>query len=138
MAYMGKYSKAAERYSSEAVYSASSRKQFILLYERLLVDLDRADLAFASGDLNKIHEALRHAQDIVHLLMTSLREDIWPGAVTMRELYGFALGKLVQANLTKDVTLLEDAASILRPIGETWREADRVLDASEGALDGVA
>ncbi len=126
-----------QRYREESVLSSTPRKQFIMLFENLLVDLDRADMAFRVRDLYGIHEALRHAQDIVHLVMSSLRLDLWDGASDLKELYGFALSQLIQANLYKDIKYLRNAEDVLRPLGEAWAQADKILDAEE-ATSGVA
>ncbi len=129
--------KVRQRYKEESVLSSTPRKQFIMLFENLLVDLDRAEMAFRVRDLYSIHESLRHAQDIVHLVMSSLRLDLWDGAKDLKELYGFSLSQLIQANLYKDIKYLREAEKVLRPLGEAWVQADKILDAEE-ATSGVA
>ncbi|SHE78193.1 flagellar protein FliS [Ferrithrix thermotolerans DSM 19514] len=125
-------------YKEDSVLSSSPRKQFIMLYDNLIVDLDRAEMAFRVRDLYGIHEALRHAQDILHLVMSSLRLDLWDGARNLKELYGYALSQLIQANLYKDIKYLREAENVLRPLGEAWAQADKALDAEEAAASGVA
>ena len=125
-------------YNEASILSSSPRKQLVMLYERLLADLVTAGSAFDEGDLYAIHNSLRHAQDIVHLLMTSLRLDLWDGAAQVQELYRYSLNHLIMANLEKDRSHLRAAEAVLVPLGEAWKGADRNLDQQEAAADGVA
>ncbi|MDA8101423.1 MAG: flagellar export chaperone FliS [Nitrospiraceae bacterium] len=130
--------RARSAYNEASILSCSPRKQLIMLYDRLIGDLVAAGSAFDTGDLYAVHNSLRHAQDIVHLLMTSLRTDLWEGAAQVRDLYQYALHNLVMANLKKDRSHLDAAEAVLVPLGEAWRGADRNLDQQEAVADGVA
>lgn len=132
------HTKARNRYSENAINLVSREKQFLMLYDRLVVDLDSARSAFEEQRLYDIHVTLRHAQDIVHLLMTSLREDIWDGATQLKEVYGYALAQLVKANIEKSLAHFENAESVLRSLHVTWREAARQLGHLGETADGVA
>jgi flagellar biosynthetic protein FliS len=109
-----------------------------MLFDRLIVDLDAAHAFFEEKDLFGVHSALRHGQDIVHLMMVSLREDVWEGAQNLRQLYGYALNELIQANLLKEVERLRNAELVLRPLHKTWNEAARLLELDGKEMHGVA
>ena len=130
--------RARNAYNEASILSSSPRKQLVMLYDRLLADLVTAGAAFDEGDLYAIHNSLRHAQDIVHLLMTSLRLDRWEGAAQVRDLYQYSLNHLIMANLEKDRSHLQAAEAVLVPLGEAWKGADRNLDQQEAMADGVA
>ncbi len=130
--------RARSAYNEASILSCSPRKQLILLYDRLLADFVAAGTSFETGDLYAIHNSLRHAQDIVHLLMTSLRLDLWEGAAQVRDLYQYSLSQLILANLKKDRNHLKAAEAVLVPLGEAWKAADRNLDQQEAIADGVA
>jgi flagellar protein FliS len=132
------YARARHRYQEESVYSASPAKRFLMLFDRLIVDLDAAHTCFEESDLFGVHTALRHGQDIVHLMMVSLRDDIWEGARNLYQLYGYALNELIQANLLKDRERLKNAELVLRPLHATWHEAARLLEADGTEIHGVA
>lgn len=132
------YSKARLRYNEESIYTASPTRQFLMLFDRLILDLDGAQVGFDSHDLSAVHHSLRHAQDVVHLLMVSLREDIWAGAKNLRDVYGYALSQLIQANLTKEEGFLHNAEGVLRTLHQTWWEASRLIEHPSERVDGVA
>ncbi len=64
----------------EAILSASPARLLTMLYDRLLLDLNRAEAAQQSGDWAVASENLVHAQDIIAELVSSLNMEIWDGA----------------------------------------------------------
>ena len=56
------------RYAREAVTTASPVRLVTMLYDRLVRDLDDAELAISLADPQAAHALLRHAQDIVQEL----------------------------------------------------------------------
>ena len=67
------------RYAREAVTTASPVRLVTMLYDRLVRDLDDAELAISLADPQAAHAQLRHAQDIVQELSSSLDVSRWEG-----------------------------------------------------------
>ena len=67
------------RYAREAVTTASPARLVTMLYDRLVRDLDDAELAISLADPQAAHAQLRHAQDIVQELSRSLDVSRWDG-----------------------------------------------------------
>ena len=108
---------------SDGITTASPQRLLVMLYDRLLLDLDRAQLAIARFDHNAAHEALVHAQDILTALDCSLDLDVWPAAETLSDIYGFVSNLLVEANLRKDATVVAQCRELIDPIRDAWYEA---------------
>ena len=67
------------RYAREAVTTASPARLVTMLYDRLVRDLDDAELAISLANPQAAHALLRHAQDIVQELSGSLDVSRWDG-----------------------------------------------------------
>lgn len=118
------------RYQRHAA-TASPERSVVLLYERLLRDLDDATHAIGAGHLVEAHEALIHAQRIVEGLDLSLDRDAWSGAPALSTVYEYLSRELVAANMSKDLRHIAGCRQIIEPLCEAWRVAWSEL--AEGA-----
>ncbi len=121
------------------VLTASPEQRFIMLFDRLLVDLDRAGEALDMMSLEAAHLAFMHAQEILKVCIGTMREDIWPSGKDVKELYRYSMVELIKANATKSKEHLQNAEKVLRPLGEAWHgAAEKVMTGSRGITSGVA
>lgn len=119
------------RFLDDAVLSASPVRLLIMLYDRLVLDLDRAEQAQRAGDRAAAAEQLTHAQDIIGELMSSLDHDAWDGAAGLHALYTFALNQLIEANISGDAEPIAAARGVVQPLRDTWNEAATTLAAEQ-------
>jgi flagellar secretion chaperone FliS len=111
------------RYLSDRVATASPQQLLVMLYDRLALDLERAEDALVAGDRQTTHNELMHAQEILLELRASLDVDAWEGGPRLAALYAWLLGELIQANLKGDVRRVRDSRKIVEPLRDAWREA---------------
>jgi flagellar protein FliS len=114
---------------SASVATASPQQLLVMLYDRLALDLERAEQALVDGDRAGAHEQLMHAQEIVIELRASLNVDVWEGGPRLAALYSWVLGELIQANLKGDVRRVRDCRKIVEPLRDAWRQAAASLAA---------
>lgn len=112
-----------QRYVTETVQTLAPGRLVVMLYDRLVLDLERAEAAAAAGDIEGAHSALVHAQDIVSELHDSLDTERWAPAQQLELLYRFLLDELVTANLRKDPARIATCRRIVEPLREAWSEA---------------
>jgi len=119
------------------MYPANARKRFVqdglsvvpparlllMLYERLLRDLDDAEAAIATGSVGPAHAALTHAQAIVDELRLALDPAVWPEAEALAGVYTWVSAQLVEANMRKDGDAVRRAREVLTPLSAAWAEA---------------
>jgi flagellar secretion chaperone FliS len=122
---------ARNKFISDGVGSTPPERLLIMLYDRLVRDLDDAAIAAASADVNATHEALSHAQDIVAELHSALNSDAWAGAEPMAELYTWLADLLARANVHKSIELVAEARSLVAPLRDTWAEAYELLPTTQ-------
>ena len=112
-----------DRYLADSIATASPAKLLTMLYDRLVLDLSRAEAALQAGDRNAASQQLIHAQDIVLELRTSLNMDAWAGADRLAQIYTFLLTELVGANLKADADRVASCRRLVEPLRDAWREA---------------
>lgn len=121
---------ARNKFVADGVGSTPPERLLVLLYDRLLRDLDDADRGIAAIDIPVAHDALTHAQDIVAELHSALDPTRWDGADHMAEIYAYLADLLGRANMSKSVVLVAEARSVIAPMRDTWAEAYAVTSAA--------
>ena len=111
------------RYMGDTVATASPQQLLVMLYDRLALDLQRAEEALVAGDREVSHAQLLHAQEIVLELRASLQVDVWDGGPRLAALYSWVLGELMKANVKGDVRRVRDCRQVVEPLRDAWREA---------------
>ncbi len=121
------------RYMADAITTASPGKLLVMLYDRLVLDLVKAEEALGRDDRETASTQLQHAQEIVIELRSSLKMDVWDGAKGLSELYGFLLTQLIQANIRRDAAQVASCRGLVEPLRDAWRTA-----VSEASAVGTA
>lgn len=111
------------QYTRDAVLSASPARLLTMLYDRLLLDLRRAEAAQVEQRWPAAAVDLVHAQDIITELSASLRTDVWDGAESLRGIYTYVHTALITANVRRDVERTREAIALLAPLHESWHAA---------------
>lgn len=116
--------RSARRYLADSLGTASPSTLLVLVYDRLVLDLQRAEQAQLTGDRHVAHENLLHAQAIVSELQNSLDVDAWDGGQDLLSLYTWVLQELVAANVGGDAARTASCrTTVIEPLAEAWREA---------------
>ncbi|QDB78161.1 flagellar export chaperone FliS [Georgenia sp. 311] len=111
------------KFRRESLATASPAQLLTMLYDRLLLDLDRAVAALEAGDKPAANEQLGHAQEIIHELRCSLDPTVWDGGPRLLDLYNFLYGELVSANVTHDADRVAACRALVQPLRDAWHQA---------------
>ncbi len=111
------------RYLGDTVATASPQQLLVMLYDRLALDLQRAETALAGHDRAEAAVQLTHAQEIVFELRSSLQVEAWDGAPRLAALYSWLLTELVQANVKGDRNRVASCLQVVEPLRDAWRQA---------------
>jgi flagellar protein FliS len=122
-----------DRYAADAIMSASPMRLLTMLYDRLLLDLDRAEKAHETKSWAVASTNLLHAQDIVTELTSSLKVDAWDGGDRLLALYNYVAGALIDANVKRDTERIRESIELLEPLRQAWHEASMQLTATQPA-----
>jgi flagellar protein FliS len=116
--------RAANAYQRVDLESAPKHKIVERLFERFLLDIEKARLSIGKKDVAGKAQAIDHAMRIVAELEASLDHAVAPElCANLAALYGFVTARLVEANVTLSMKALDDAAKIMSQLDTTFREA---------------
>jgi len=115
----------------DSVATASPARLLTMLYDRLTLDLERAQFALDTGDRAMANEQLRHAQEIVIELRADLDITLWAGGPGLAALYGWLLKELITANTTGDRLKVDQALALVEPLRQAWHEAAGAPDLAQ-------
>ena len=110
-------------YNRDAVLSASPARILTMLYDRLLLDLQRAEAAQRMQNHQAASPHLLHAQDIVAELMSSLRPELWDGGPGLLALYSYVTTAMIAANTRRDIEKTRECIRLLEPLRAAWHQA---------------
>lgn len=111
------------QYSRDVILTATPTHLLTMLYDRLLLDLHRAEAAQEIEDWQTGSENLLHAQEIVAELSTSLDLDAWDGAEALLSVYNFVARALIHANTHRDIASTMLCTTLVEPLRQSWHEA---------------
>ena len=134
------YAKAAGRYGDDAVNTASPARLLVMLFDRLVLDLARAEHAMGAGDRQAWNAGLGHAQDILAELLSSLDQNAWDGGPGLAGLYSWMIAELTRANVAADAGKVATCRSMAEQLRDAWSQAAASLaqTPSSGVLTGLA
>ena len=127
------YANARRLYADNGISTASPARLLTMLYDRLVLDLERGETAQRSGNREQAHKEITHAQDILAELQASLRVDVWDGAPTLLSLYVWFTKELIAANVTGDADRTATVRRLVVPLRDAWHEAARQVAAAAPA-----
>ena len=110
------------RYAREAVTTASPAKLVTMLYDRLIKDLNDAEAGLSARDIQKAHNGLTHAQDILRELHSTLDTSVWAEGENLKRLYEWSIDMLLNANAEKNAQRVIDVRDVLTPLSEAWHQ----------------
>ncbi|HET7327462.1 MAG TPA: flagellar export chaperone FliS [Nocardioidaceae bacterium] len=114
---------ARSAYMNASVTTANPARLLVMLYDRLLLDLQRGLDAQRSGDHELAAGQLLHAQDIVAELRNTLRADAWEGGPGLAALYDWLHVQLVRSNVDRDAAVTESCLAVVQPLAQAWSDA---------------
>lgn len=118
------------QYLRDQILSATPARLLTMLYDRLLLDLNRAEAAQAQENWAAASEQLIHAQAIVTELSSSLKTGVWDGSDDLFATYVYVTNALMNANITRSIELTREARELITPLREAWHEAAALLPGS--------
>lgn len=121
------YAKSAEQYKKQQIETATPEEILIMLYDGAIRFLLVAKKGIDENNIEKTHNNLIKAQHIILEFMESLDMEIGGNiALNLYRLYEYLHHQLVQANIKKDVAMIDEVLDHLRRLKTTWEEAIRI------------
>jgi len=126
-----------KQYQKNEVETASPEKILILLYDGAIQFLNKAKIAMEQKNIPEIHNNIIGCENIIlEFINTVDEENGGDFAVRIKALYQYFYNTLVQANLKKDVTKIDEVLRHLVELRATWKQAIAIAN-SQKSLAGV-
>ncbi|AGE23710.1 putative flagellar protein [Geobacillus sp. GHH01] len=110
-------------FTEEWIYQKNSQQLTALLYEGLMECLEEAIAALEQKDYWKANKQLQKGNDILRRLGVGLRYDAGIIAHQLDALYNYMAGRLIEANMKKDVKIVQEVWQLTATIATAWNEA---------------
>ncbi len=126
-------------YKKTTVKTAGQGKLIVMLYDEGIRQLDIAleGLQQEKPPVDKIHNAIVKTQDVVTELMVSL--DFDKGGDIARNLFSLYMyfnQQLLEANMQKDVKVLQDVRRLMAELREAWSAIAGKTDGEQRSVSG--
>lgn len=116
---------AAAAYQDSKILTASPAELTLMLYEGAIKFGNLAIMAIEKNQLDKANINIIKAERIITELRTTLKFE-YPVAKDFDLVYDYIYRRLLEANIRKDVTILEEALQYIREMRDTWKEVMRM------------
>lgn len=110
-------------FTEDALHKKTPQELTALLYEACLTNLDSAITEINDKNYVIANRHLQKANDILHRLGAGINYEAGIVADQLDTLYNYMADKLVEANLTKNIQIIEEVRSNLQAISQSWSQA---------------
>jgi flagellar protein FliS len=112
-------------YANNKVMTASPAELTLMLYEGAIKFCNIAESAIEKKEIEKAHTNIMKTEHIIEELQGSLNHK-YPIAKEFDNVYAYLMGRLRDANMTKDPAIVEEILAHLRTMRDAWKEVIRV------------
>ncbi|NLY90585.1 MAG: flagellar export chaperone FliS [Firmicutes bacterium] len=114
-----------KRYRQTQVETAGPLELIIMMYDGAIRFCNQGKIAIEERKFNEANKLLQRAQDVIDELNISLNMEAGEIAAHLRDLYDFINSKLVEANIKKDPTLIDQIVGLLTELRSSWAELQK-------------
>ena len=114
-----------EKYKSNVITTASKEELTLMLYEGAIKFSNQAITALEQKNYEKTSQLIIRVQDIVREFQLTLNHS-YEISRQLDVLYTYMFSRLIDANVKKDVEILQEVKGMLSEMRDTWKEASRL------------
>ena len=116
------------KYKEKTVTDASPEQLLIMLVDGAVKYTKVARLALIKGDKERAHKELIRVQDIFGELIRTLDTNAGDFAQELLIIYSCIRQKLIEANIKKDVSIIDETLPLIESVRDTWHEVKKAYD----------
>lgn len=109
-------------YKNNSVNYASKEQLLLMLVDGAVKFAKRAEIAMNEKDVAGSHENIMKTQNIFVELMSTLDRKAGDWAEQLFKVYRFIYDKLVEANIKKDIKILQEVLPLIEQVRDLWHE----------------
>ena len=115
------YNTAAKAYGNNRIETATPAELTLMLYEGAVKFCNIAIVGLEKNDYEKVNTNIQKCRNIIVELTSTLNMK-YPAAEDFKRMYDYIFALLTEANMKKDMELLERALEELRGMRDVWKE----------------
>ncbi|WP_097025895.1 flagellar export chaperone FliS [Clostridium peptidivorans] len=114
-------------YKTNSVNFASKDQLLLMLVDGAVKFAKIGRQAILDKDVKKAHENITKTQDVFYELMATLDvEQAGEWGHNLMSIYDFIVRKLTEANIKKDIAIMDEIIPLIEEVRNTWYEADKL------------
>lgn len=117
---------------TNSIMTASPQELTLMLYDGAIKFGNQSKAALEDGDIVKAHNLNLRVQAIIEEFQVTLdmKYEVSKGMALM---YDYIKRRLIEANVSKDPEILEEALTFIRDMRNTWKEAMQLAKGTASA-----
>ena len=117
-----KYNQMHDKMYTDGLHTASKEELVLMLYEGAIKFLNQAIIAIEKKDFMRANQTIIRVEDIIREFQITLDHQ-YPISQQLDALYDYMHRRLVEANMSKDIEILNEVLGMFREFRDTWKEA---------------
>lgn len=113
---------AAQKYQNNQVTTALPEELTLMLYNGAIKFIKQAKVAIQENNISKANEFNLKVQDIISELVITLNRS-YPIAQQLLTMYDYMNWRMIEANLRKDMEILDEVEDLFAQFRDTWKVA---------------
>lgn len=126
--------KGYNQYAQNKILTASKAELTLMLYDGAIKFCNMAIMSIEKKDIQSAHTNIMKVEAIIEEFMATLNYD-YAVAADFKNVYDYLYRRLVQANIKKDIDILNEVLEHLRVMRDTWKE---VMQTAHGQSTAVS
>jgi flagellar protein FliS len=111
-----------DQYKENSVITAQPEELTLMLYNGLVKFIMKAQYAISKNDIQKAHDNIIKAQNIVLEFMATLDQK-YEISESLMLLYDYLNRRLIEANYNKSTEILDEVLGLSKQLRDTWEQA---------------
>lgn len=124
-------------YLANTVMQASKEELTLMLYNGAIKFCNKAIMAINDKNMDDAHNNIIKVENILSEFQVSLNTS-YEVSQSFAIMYDYLQGRLIDANIQKDVIILEEVNDFLRELRDTWKEAMQIAKGKKPPVDKLA
>ena len=125
--------KGYDQYQKNKILTASKAELTLMLYDGAIKFCNIAIMCIEKKDIPGANTNIQKVEAIIEEFLATLNYE-YEVANDFKKVYDYLYDRLVQANLKKDVEILNEVLEHLRTMRDTWKEVMRTANTSKTAI----
>ncbi|MGE5613322.1 MAG: flagellar export chaperone FliS [Bacillota bacterium] len=121
-------------YKLNSILTARPEELVLMLYNGLVKFIMLARKAIEEKDIQKAHDSIIRAEDIIAEFIASL-DMKYEISHNLALLYDYMYDRLITANMKKDIAILDEVLHFAKDLRDTWAQAMKLASQEKKAVE---